>query len=145
MGLSGWSGNIIPGFFTPCGRDVVLFVVSTPISLLATFSLWIITVYNKDQGFKTDCSQLTSVTIRSVITSVKCLKMNHRNNSNYTVIKFYSKNFYVLLQSTLRLLLEAITSLSLLKIWWQRPFTFILLLGDATPSRPPYHSQNHWK
>ena len=88
MGLSGWSGNIIPGFFTPCGRDVVLLVVSTPISLLATFSLWIITVYNKDQGFKTNCRQLTSVIIRSVITSVKCLKMNHRNNSNYTVIKF---------------------------------------------------------
>lgn len=36
-------------FLTPSGRVVVLLVVSTPISLLATFSLWMLTVCNRQK------------------------------------------------------------------------------------------------
>lgn len=43
-GLSACSGNMMP-FFTPCGLEEHLFVVRTPISLLATFSLCMFTVY----------------------------------------------------------------------------------------------------
>jgi hypothetical protein len=45
VGFSACSGNMMP-FFTPSGLEEHLFVVRTPISLLATFSLCMFTVYN---------------------------------------------------------------------------------------------------